>query len=37
MRDRAALIGGEVTVWSAPGEGTTVCATLPIARLRPEH
>ena len=37
MRDRAALIGGEVTVWSAPGEGTTVRATLPIARRRPEH
>ncbi|MXX35219.1 MAG: PAS domain S-box protein [Gemmatimonadetes bacterium] len=36
MRDRAALIGGEVTVWTAPGEGTTVRATLPFARVRPE-
>lgn len=37
MRDRAALIGGEVTVWTAPGEGTTVRATLPFTRSRPEH
>lgn len=37
MRDRAALIGGEVTVWTAPGEGTTVRATLPMTRPRPKH
>lgn len=37
MRDRAALIGGEVTVWTAPGEGTTVRATLPVAQPRPTH
>lgn len=37
MRDRAALIGGQVTVWSAPGEGTTVRATLPIAWPRRKH
>jgi signal transduction histidine kinase len=31
LRERAYLLGGEVTVRSAPGEGTTVEFTLPAA------
>jgi signal transduction histidine kinase len=31
MQERAAALGGEVTVRSAPGRGTTVAARLPQA------
>jgi len=31
MRERVALLGGGVTITSAPGEGTTVRITLPVA------
>ncbi len=30
MRERVALLGGDVTITSAPGEGTTVRITLPV-------
>ncbi len=30
MRERAELLGGQCTIASAPGCGTTVCATLPL-------
>jgi signal transduction histidine kinase len=29
MRDRMAAFGGELTIESAPGEGTTVTGTVP--------
>jgi two-component system, NarL family, sensor histidine kinase DevS len=32
MRERAELVGGTLTIESAPGEGTTVSATLPAGR-----
>ena len=32
MRERMALVGGEISIDSAPGEGTTVRATLPSRR-----
>lgn len=34
MRERAALVGGLIEVQSAPGEGTTVELTIPIAPLQ---
>ncbi|MFI6601415.1 sensor histidine kinase [Nonomuraea sp. NPDC050536] len=34
MRERAAALGGALTVESAPGEGTAVAATLPLAWAR---
>ena len=33
MRERAALVGGDLNVRSAPGNGTTVQAVFPLARL----
>ncbi|MDI1260967.1 ATP-binding protein [Aquabacterium sp.] len=30
MRERVAAVGGELRVTSAPGQGTTVCVTLPL-------
>ena len=30
MRERAALLGGSVSVESSPGDGTAVCARLPL-------
>jgi two-component system sensor histidine kinase UhpB len=35
MRERLALVGGELAVDSAPGRGTTVLARVPTDRLRP--
>ena len=35
MRERVAEIGGAVSVESAPGEGTTVVAHLPVDRGHP--
>ncbi len=32
MRERAELLGGEVSVQSAPGDGTTISVVLPVAR-----
>ena len=31
MRERAAALGGQLSVASAPGHGTTVTVTLPVA------
>jgi signal transduction histidine kinase len=31
MRERAALVGGEVQIESSPGRGTTVFLTIPLA------
>ncbi|MGZ4191701.1 MAG: sensor histidine kinase [Solirubrobacteraceae bacterium] len=36
MRERVELLGGELSLTSAPGEGTTVTARLPVARRPPE-
>lgn len=30
MRERVAAVGGELRITSAPGQGTTVCVTLPL-------
>ena len=35
MRERAAMLGGELRIVSAPGHGTTVRLTLPISPMRP--
>jgi signal transduction histidine kinase len=32
MRERAKLVGGKLTIWSAPGSGTEVEATIPASR-----
>lgn len=32
MRERVALLGGELTVESRPGEGTTIAARIPVSR-----
>jgi signal transduction histidine kinase len=31
MRERAHLIGGSLTVESSPGQGTTICVSIPLA------
>jgi nitrate/nitrite-specific signal transduction histidine kinase len=31
MRERAAVLGGQVDISSAPGKGTTVAAWIPLA------
>jgi chemotaxis protein histidine kinase CheA len=31
MRERAALLGGSVTIESTPGEGTTIYVRIPIS------
>ena len=36
MRERVALVQGEVEVTSAPGEGTTVRARIPVERRSDE-
>jgi signal transduction histidine kinase len=35
MRERAAIVGGQVNISSAPGKGTTVTAWIPL--LSPEE
>ncbi|HTU98816.1 MAG TPA: GAF domain-containing sensor histidine kinase, partial [Solirubrobacteraceae bacterium] len=35
MRERVELLHGELSIVSAPGEGTTVSATLPVTRRQP--
>lgn len=35
MRERAALLGGELSIKSVPGEGTTVSAVFPVRRRSP--
>jgi signal transduction histidine kinase len=35
MRERVELLGGELSLISAPGEGTTMSATLPVSRRQP--
>jgi signal transduction histidine kinase len=37
MRERAALLSGEVQIDSAPGEGTTVTARIPLAGPAPSE
>jgi len=37
MRERVELLGGELSLESAPGNGTTVSATLPVARREPSQ
>jgi signal transduction histidine kinase len=37
MRERVALVGGRLTVESAPGAGTTIVAEVPVTRTPPEH
>jgi signal transduction histidine kinase len=37
MRERVELLGGELSLTSAPGLGTTVSATLPVVRREPER
>jgi chemotaxis protein histidine kinase CheA len=31
MADRLAALGGRLEVWSAPGQGTTITASLPLS------
>ena len=35
MRERVELVGGTLSVQSAPGAGTTIQATLPVRRRAP--
>ncbi len=37
MRERVELLGGELSLESAPGNGTTVSVTLPVARREPSQ
>jgi signal transduction histidine kinase len=37
MRERIELVGGRLTIESAPGAGTTVAAEVPVTRTPPEH
>ena len=37
MRERVELVGGRLTVESAPGAGTTIVAEVPVTRTPPEH
>ena len=37
MRERVELVGGRLTVESAPGAGTTIAAEVPATRTPPEH
>jgi signal transduction histidine kinase len=37
MADRLAALGGQLEVKSAPGEGTTITAHLPIRVTRDDH
>jgi signal transduction histidine kinase len=37
MRERVELVGGRLTVESAPGAGTTIAAEVPVTRTPPEH
>ncbi len=32
MRDRIGAVGGQVTIWSAPGRGTSVAGSIPLSR-----
>ena len=36
MRERVALVGGALDLRSQPGEGTTVCARIPVKRREHE-
>ena len=33
MRERVELLGGKLTIASAPGAGTTIAASLPVTRV----
>lgn len=35
MRERVEMVGGTLTIESAPGHGTTVCAYIPFVRAKP--
>jgi two-component system sensor histidine kinase UhpB len=35
MQERAALVGGELTIWSRPGQGTRIRLELPVPEGRP--
>jgi signal transduction histidine kinase len=37
MRERAKLLGGELSVRSAPGEGTTISVAVPATHRQPRH
>ena len=37
MRERIALVDGELSFHSRPGTGTTVTARIPVKRRPPEH
>jgi len=37
MRERVELVGGRLTVESAPGAGTTIAVEVPVTRTPPEH
>jgi signal transduction histidine kinase len=35
MRERAHLVGGSMTVESSPGNGTTICVSVPLPGPKP--
>jgi signal transduction histidine kinase len=35
MRERMALVGGDLSVEGQPGEGTTIAARVPLRTVRP--